>query len=238
MTKLSLLVPFRDDGTRGRVADWVLSRWRQRLPGVEIIVASDDGNDPFCKSMAINRAAAQATGDVFGILDADVWLRARVVVAAVDLVARGRAPWVIPANRTYRLTKDFTERLLAMDPAANLPPVLPTDREREGTVVGGLVIFPRAAYIKVGGMDERFRGWGEEDCTWVRVLDTLWGRHRVLAQPLLHLWHPRAWSVDREPIWIGQTQRNFDVSRAYRAARGNCAAMTALCAEARQACHG
>jgi len=238
MTTLSLLVPFRDDGTRGRVADWLLHRWAQRLPEAQVIVAEDDGRDPFCKAMAVNRAAAQAAGDVLGILDADCWIRATHTRKAVNLIVSGKAPWVIPANRCYRLTREFTERLLAMDPGENIPPVFRDGREREGTVVAGLVLFPRAAWDLVGGMDERFRGWGSEDVSWLAILDTLWGRHVQLTHPLLHLWHPRARSDDRLPIWVGQTKRNSDLSRTYRRARGNPRAMAALCEEARQARHG
>jgi hypothetical protein len=235
--KLSLLVPFRDDGTRGEITAWMLARWHARLPGAEIIVASDDGHDPFCKAMAVNRAAAQATGDVLGILDSDIWLRTKHMEEAVRAVASGKVPWLIPAKEVIRLTPAFTQRVLAMDPAADFPPVLPEDIERRSRAVGLLHLFPRAGFDRVGGMDERYRGWGGEDCAWTAALDTLWGKHATGGHTLLHLWHPRARGVSGKPIWIGQTGRNTDLNRSYRRARGNPRVMAALCAEARAARH-
>src|SRR4029077_3598730 len=57
---VSILVPFRDaDGQRTAAWNFV-RRWLERVyPEAEIVVASDDGEDPFHKTLALNRAAKE-----------------------------------------------------------------------------------------------------------------------------------------------------------------------------------
>jgi len=232
-SKLSLLVPFRDDGSRARLASWVLARWKFYFPEAEIIVASDDGKDPFCKTMAVNNAAAKASGDILGILDADVWIHARAVREAVEMVASGKAPWVVPSNKVYRLSEGFTDQLLSLDPSIRFPGVGPADVTRVTGVVGFLHLFPREAYDRVGGMDERFRGWGGEDNAWMWALDCLWGKHVTLENTVFHLWHPLPKSPQGKRVWPGQDRRNSPITRAYLAVRRNPSAMSALCEQAK-----
>jgi predicted glycosyltransferase involved in capsule biosynthesis len=52
-----------------------------------------------------------------------------------------------------------------------------------------ILIMPRAAFEAAGGMDERFRGWGAEDVSFVHAVDTLYGRHRTLDASAHHLFH-------------------------------------------------
>src|ERR1035437_8821162 len=52
-------------------------------------------------------------------------------------------------------------------------------------------IMPREAFITVGGMDERFRGWGGEDQAFLLALNILWGPYRNSPNNVYHLWHPK-----------------------------------------------
>lgn len=93
-------------------------------------------------------------------------------------------------------------------------------------------IMPREAFITVGGMDERFRGWGGEDRAFLMALDHLWGPHQNLPGQILHLWHPRIIAgegVDTKGkraevrAWTGQKElRSNDwLSKMYDSAAGN-----------------
>lgn len=206
--KLSILVPFRDaDGTRTRGKDWILRRWAHFYPEAEIIVASDDGIDPFNKSMAVNNAAKQATGDMFAILDADTWIDPQFMARALSLVEQG-VPWVIPARRSMRLKQDISEKIMALPPEGPLFAINVSHAEGGiAPVVGFLWVVSRAGFEQIGGMDERIRGWGGEDTAFTMAMDRVVGKHHRLPGTVICLWHPRPRDQDHKRVWVGQGRR-------------------------------
>ena len=206
--KLSILVPFRDaDGTRTPGKEWMLRRWAHFWPEAEIVVASDDGVNPFNKSMAVNHAASRATGDVFAILDADTWIDPVWVHRGLELLTKGVA-WVIPARRSLRLRRDISERILALPPDGPLPTITATHAEGAvGAVVGFLWLVPREGFERIGGMDERIRGWGGEDSMFLLAMDKVVGKHHRLGGMVISLWHARPRDEDGKRIWEGQGRR-------------------------------
>jgi hypothetical protein len=216
---ISFLVPFRDaDGTRTAAKDWIVARWRHFYPDAEFVIAPDDGVDPFCKSMAVNNAAARAAGDVFVILDADTWMEPRFFLLALGLVEKG-VPWVIPARRALRLKQDVSERIMALPPGADLFPISGSYAEGGGApVVGFIWVVPRAGFERIGGMDERIRGWGGEDTTFTLAMDRVVGKHRRLGGTLMCLWHARPRDQDGKRIWPGQGRRREEYAKEALAA--------------------
>lgn len=248
--KVSILVPFRDaDGSRTRAKEWMMRRWAHFWPDAEIIEETDDGLDPFNKSMAVNRAADRAAGDVFILLDADSWVPVGAIRTAVDLVGRG-APWVVPVFRNFRMSRAWSEMVMRGDPTAPLPRVRSQDCDTSpGPVVGFCHVMTRQAFQRVG-MDERIRGWGGEDSCFVRAMDVVNGKHARLRvfvdekrqrQPaiVVCLWHERPRDEKRrQRIWLGQDLGNEEekhrVTASYRTARSK-EAMLRVLAEARAA---
>lgn len=228
---LSILVPFRDpDGIRTPAKEWIVARWHHFWPDAEIIVAPDDGRDPFSKSVALNNCAAQATGDVLVLLDADTWVDATTMARAIALAEKGA--WVLPGAHAHRMTKRYTTALLKQDPSEPIIPILnrQLDVEVTSTPVGFIHVLPRAAWDRVNGMDPRFRGWGGEDSCFIQAVDTLWDRHLRLDGHLISLWHPRPRVAGRR-VWPGQAGRNSGLMRRYSLARGKPNAMAALVSE-------
>ena len=229
---LSFIIPFRDDdGTRTAVKEWIVARWTHHFPDAEMIIQSDDGGMPFSKTLAINSGFARTTGDVVGILDCDVWIEPEHTREAVNLIGRGKAPWVRPASKVYRLNAEATARLIAQDPLVPFPPRQRSDFESIRKVWGLLHLFPREAFEAIGGYDPRFRGWGGEDWAAIDAMDTLWGHHVMLPHGLYHLHHPRLSNEAGESVWVGQTTRNVDLRRRYSAARDDPEAMRELVME-------
>ena len=231
--KLSILVPFRDaDQTRTPAKNWILRRWAHFYPDAEIIVAADDGVDPFNKSMAVNNAARQATGDVYAILDADTWIDTHFMEKGLSLIERNVVPWVIPARRSLRLRKDVSLRLMALDPRGDLPAIRAADAEQSGPVVGFLWLVNRKGFEAIGGMDERIRGWGGEDTMFTWAMDRVVGPHRKLNGTVMSLWHARPRDSRRQRIWVGQDRSMEQVkeglARAYSAARNREAMLRVL----------
>jgi hypothetical protein len=245
-TGISLLVPYRDDGAVGRRVNWAwLKRfWDHALPDAEMIVGVDrlcdpEHDMPFSKTCAVNDAFQRSTGDVIVLLDADCFIAPKVILDCARAIREARTEvsvgfpngeplWFVPYEHLFRLTEASTAALIASDPNDALefpePPKLtdvgPTIGANIGHRFGALIqIMPREAFIAVGGMDPRFRGWGGEDVTFLRVVDTIYGQHRTTQNQVLTLWHTAFGNIFLR-MWGGQgrTGINNVLSVHYRKA--------------------
>jgi predicted glycosyltransferase involved in capsule biosynthesis len=217
---ISLLIPFRDDGSRRAQFDWLQERYAALYPHAEVIVAEDDGGTPFSKTIAVNNAYRRASGDVLAIVDADVWVEPRVFQAAEKRIQSGRISWVRPCNTVYRINQSVTNRIVARRPMVAFPKITAADCERVTPVVGLVCVFSRELFESVGGMDPRFRGWGWEDTCFNQIMDFKSKRCLIQRNPVYHLWHPRL-RGDGKPVWEGQTSRNNVVGQQYKQAYKN-----------------
>lgn len=236
--QISLLVPFRDDGEhRSRTWQWLRQYWFSQLGSVEIIQGRDYSY-PFNKASAVNDAAARSRGRVLIILDADAYLDARVVQECADkidaAVAAGKRRWFMPYTELYRLSRDVTEDILRTDPrnpywVPSPPPVewLEEDSQTSqsyGHEFGAMIqIMPKEAFFLVGGEDPRYNGgWGSEDSSMLRALDTLYCQHENTQNDLLHLWHLRPGHGWTDRRWIGQrwSPSNLRLTQRYANATG------------------
>lgn len=180
---VSVVVPFRPDGAE-RDRNWAWLRSRHEAAGWEVVEGDCDGE--WNKPAAVNHAARRASGSLLVISDADVFVSPAHLDAAV---ARARhAPWVVPHRETRRLTEAATVKVLEGGDPRRLPTAAPV---RVAGAGGGLLVVSAEAFWSVGGMDERFEGWGFEDVSFALALDCLVGPHVRLDAPLYHLWHPR-----------------------------------------------
>lgn len=206
---VSVVVPYRPDGAeRDRNWAWLRARYETEHPGWEIVEADSPGE--WNKPAAVNRAVRKASGGTLVITDADVFVTPDGLRSAV---AQARhAGWVVPYGRTRRLSPDGTVRVLAgADPrTVTLDRAPGRAPDRVAAAGGGILVLRRDAFDAVGGMDERFVGWGWEDIAFARALDLIAGPHVRLRPILWHLWHPR------------QPRDHYDANRAlwrrYRAA--------------------
>jgi hypothetical protein len=240
--KISLLVPFRDDGEhRSRVWQWLRRYWAYHLPSVEIIQGYDK-HYPFSKATAVNNAATQATGKVFVILDADAYLDPEVLLNCadniLDALKDNRRLWYMPYTHLYRLNQPTTEQILQLSPHDGIQMISPPPGEwlepgrshHYGHGYGAMIqIMPREAFFAVGGMDCRFRGWGSEDASMLKALDTLYTPHELTSNDLWHLWHERVGNDWRTRRWVGQHgAQNSRLAQRYAYAAGEAAFMQGL----------
>ena len=252
---ISLLVPFHSSSDNDqRVVNWRWLReyWEAHLPGAELVIG-DDTDVPFSKAVAMNRAAAQAKGDIFVLLDADCYVSPEVIVNCAGEIREARNEghrlWFVPYRMFYRLTKESSNRVLISSPKNPLqfstPPheteVLDTASSQIGHWYGAMLqIMPREAFETVGGMDPRFRGWGGEDHAFMRAVDTLYWKHKATNNQVLHIWHPmispegvQEWVSWRDRMWVGQTSSgdNDALSGRYYGAHRDVARMRKLVEE-------
>jgi len=238
--RVSILVPFRPErGPIGkqRIAnwEWLEKRWTCHFPEAEIVVGTDDGGTPFAKTVAVNDAYSRSSGDMLVITDADSWVNMPQVIKGLHYAAR-TGVLVVPWTTAHRLSKEDSQAIRKLDPAAP-EPVSPAMISRADgyrpspSTAAMLVIVSREGFERVGGMDPRFRGWGAEDVAFGLACGTLLGRSHLMPGTGYALHHDRP-RHNGLRVWQDDAgKHNIKLGDRYWGAKGKPGAMLALCAE-------
>jgi hypothetical protein len=243
------LIPFGGkDNHRIEVLKWLIRYWKHELPDAEIIIGRSF-EKPFHKTAAFNNAARRARGKVLVLLDADAYIPGKYIERAADKILENieERLWFVPYRKLYRLTRECTTELLCSNPENPMPLPNPLPPEcidgdpahsNYGRRYGAMcLVIPRQAYEVLGCFDEKFnKGWGSEDFSILRALDTLWGKHKSLNTAIYHLWHPMIGHKFNEKKWPGQKDNMPHGPRAaaYNRATGHPVAMRKLVKEGTQ----
>lgn len=213
---LRIVVPWRG-GDPHRETLW--ARCSAELdPELVVLGRSPDG--PFNRAAAINDGA-RGEWDVLVVMDADVLIDQEQLNSAVR---RSHATQrVVLAFDSYC---GFTARNTRLYLQGQL-----TDLERGSAVrrddhESSCVAIPRAAWEAVGGFDERFIGWGQEDVAFIHAVRVLHGPIERVPGTVYHLWHPASRERRPTPAYYANQERG----QRYRATHDP-AAMRALLAE-------
>lgn len=234
--KISIIIPFKsEDKIRIRNFKWLIRYWNNQLPHAEVIVGKP-GKGIFCKGEALNKAVRRSRGKILAILDADALLKGEIVEYCANKILeeekRGHNLWFIPYRTLSRLNKHATKLVIHSDPKYPFIPHCPPpksfiDTSGHSQMYGYrycamAFIIPRRAYDIIGGFDERFRGWGNEDICLMRTLDTIWGKHKTIKGCVFHLYHPYIGHDYLTRQWDGQDTGNVNArisNRYFRAWR-------------------
>lgn len=189
----------------------------QLPPGTRVLFERDAG--PFNKSRGFNAGFRESSADIIVFADADLLVPAPLLQAAFAACRHGTEfvrPWAHVVDLSEEETQALTGGALRLEDIATHER---RGRQRAGEfppLCGGLYVIRREVYARLGGQDERFRGWGGEDdamsikvgklCTRVGM-----GRDGVA----FHLYHPRHASLPlQDPSYL----RNLEILREYAAA--------------------
>lgn len=198
------VVPWRPDGEyRDRLWAYCKPRWPD-------VIESGSPPGPFNRAAAIN-AGAVGEWDVLVVVDADVVIDTARVRAGLERAARtGRV--VLPYTTFKGLTPEMTKRVLDGYTGEWSRGIRFQSEVHESSVV----IVPRNVWNAVGGFDERFVGWGQEDVAFAHAARMLCGEPDRLEGIVWHLWHPKP------PERIAATveyRANQALGQQYRSAR-------------------
>lgn len=230
--KFSALITFKSsDFFRNKNLAIVKKRWQEKMPDVELIIGINN-DECFNKSKAINEAARQATGDYFIIIDSDIVFGTKLIDKIADIVMD--YPWIIPWKRCCMLSREYSAKFYG-DDVFTLPKMVSIrdiknhDIEIITPDIDGLYmnVVSREAFMAIGGMDERFVGWGCEEVAMAMVLMTLFGKPYRMNEQIFHLYHKR----DTNETECLNYKSNRELCYRYRAAFGNQDAIKALLAE-------
>lgn len=171
---------------------------------------------PFPKARLCNMGARLANSRVLCFHDADSVAMPHALVGAVDGLLHGTAsdaicPYWSVINVEGSVRRRFLDTadvgpLSSLDPAT-LPPETAL---LYASANGGVVLFKRQDYLRVGGYNEHLEGWGGEDDELLRRATRLGVRWHSFVPPLIHLHHDTA----SRSAWIEATRNSENVRRA------------------------
>lgn len=151
----------------------------------------------FNKSWGCNVAVRQTTRAILALMDADMLVDLNALTQAIKLT-RTRTVATNPFERWLDLELPATQAILQQGDTGLIDfkavQGSTTRREREQlNFCGGAFLIRREIYLKLGGYDERYVGWGGED----NLMDVKLKRSgqplgQVKDSTAIHLWHPQS----------------------------------------------
>ncbi len=171
----------------------------------------------FNKSWGFNIGWHETSADILVFSDADILIGHDQLRQAIESCVSDYDV-VRPWSDVVDLTEEETQSLIAgsLDTAAVSEPQR-RGRSKKGEfppLCGGIYVIGRDTYERLGGQDERFRGWGGEDDAMSIKVGTLLTKVALLRDGVaLHMNHPRQASL---PVNNIDYRHNVSLLREYR----------------------
>lgn len=218
---VTVIVPWRPAPSRVPAFEFVVDWYARLLPEFRVQTIDTD-DDVFVLAACRNRGiAAHDPDEVVVVCDADTLPQPEPLRAAVA-AARTSGLVHLPYTEYRWLGREGDAQIRAG--------VAPEDCDHElviGACSGVYVTTPRT-WVRHGGQDERFRGWGFEDAAWNLAHQALLG-----APPVRHEGHVYALHHAAEVRAGARYEANAALMERYREAEGDPVAMAQLVAGAR-----
>lgn len=151
----------------------------------------NDCDQIFHHSKYRNELLYLSNTEIVAVWDADVFICIYQLIKGITLLKNntmvvpydGRAIYLNPDD-SWRVRKNIDSYVCCYKDEF-LTPVLGRPS------VGGVFIVNKFKYLKAGGENENFYGWGPEDAERFKRIEILQGPVERLTGPLFHLHHPR-----------------------------------------------
>lgn len=190
-------------------------KWLSGLKNIEVILVEQDdkpyladlyisqnfkldhvfayNNHLFNRSWGFNIGFRHASGDVLAFSDSDIFMDRDELTYCFQECHRSYDA-VNPYTRIIDLPEKVTKALQQKDSLMkNGHKKIGYGEERPCTnFCGGVVLFKRNAFERIGGFDERFLGWGGEDdaMSFFKLRDLIHSKYQM-PYVAYHLWHER-----------------------------------------------
>lgn len=193
---LSVIIPFRSDkDIRDKQLRYQLERFKLVMPSVEVIVVQDKFNGKewveFNKAKLINQGVRQATKSNILMLDVDVILPKENIVNALDVVEHHGL--IFPFNKVVFIQKQESKDI--MRKVVDVPKVdmrFARENEKNNYDTWGVYMISKEDYIKIGGHEERYVGWGGEDGSFIATSMALIDKPYLRMEgKAYHLYHDK-----------------------------------------------
>lgn len=215
---MSVIIPYRNTGRSASMRTVVNNIKAQRFPRLEITLVEQDGkqtvnqnilkpikyihvpnlkpNMQFCKAMAFNRGVLEAKHDLLVLHDADIIAPGSYLQNVYNTLQRFTGCHL--GEHVYYLADGSTNEI-------NKNNLLSTNYKCVRLVKyfeGGSLAMHRKEYIKIGGFNEEFVGYGVEDCCFYKRLADVSKFANDRRFKFFHLFHGRT------PGWDDFHDRN------------------------------
>lgn len=225
---VDLIMPFKfgDLGERNAARLFVHARYEYVHPSLNVLYGVDPLDGEWSKGRAVADGVSRSRSPIVVIADADVVVPPEALGYSIMAVMHGAA-WSMPHGEVHRLSRRGTNAVYANnEPLLGEPNMKWTERRHPGPHGGGMVVTTRDAY-EATGIDPRFVGFGGDDISFARALDTLVGPCERFDYPMTHLFH------ERTPRRHGNrgSEENELLAARYMIADGDVGAMKILVAE-------
>lgn len=205
---VAVCIPFVDTNDEWRTKSRAFTQMHWMSMGLNVIYGTSEQR-PVNRSAARNDAASKTDADVLVFADADTWIDDTQFWPMCDMALQSDR-LVHGYTRLVKLSKKTTVRVLAGEDI-RIGETIPDQPL-------GIVAVSRKLWVWVGGFDERFRGWGNEDRSFAYATETIAGKGRKVAGQAYHLWHPRAAENGRVPP---HRRANIELGKRYKVAAGS-----------------
>ena len=206
----SVIIGFRD-ATPDRLRNliYAVEYYKKHLPDAKIILVEQDtkadlsaiynkidsyvylntGGDFYSRSLGFNKGFNVSNSDYVILADADCLLDVNFLNNIHNYYAEFDSFFVIPyANPVYYLSKEETESFI-LNNEDNIGDNSKRKVDSLRNASGGIGIISSDNYYRVGGFDERFRGWGVEDDAFHNKCLDFNLRSKRLTSQMVHLHH-------------------------------------------------
>lgn len=160
--------------------------------------------DPvFHRTKYLNLLLKQTTCDIVGIWDTDAFVCKEQILDTIEKIKEGKAVMGFPYDgRFYMLSRDKTKTFIKTGSLDVLMKNLSEHYMVHGPhSVGGAFLVSRCMYLRNGGENENFYGWGPEDAERAKRMEILGLPVYRAKGALFHLYHPRkenSWFANKD----------------------------------------
>jgi predicted glycosyltransferase involved in capsule biosynthesis len=206
----SVIIPFKNNSkSREKNLFFILDYYKKYLPSAEIIVVEQNthtdftpvydkidkhlkiktSDNLFSKALLFNSGYNVSRTDYIIMADADCIMDKNILENIEDYHKYFTNNFVLPYNNgVYYLSEKETESFINNN-EYNISQNQNKEVDAIKTASGGIGIISSANFYKVGGFDERFKGWGAEDDAFYNKCSILGVPPYRLSYDLLHLHH-------------------------------------------------